>query len=116
MNVIKLFKIINKNKTLNKQEKKELKRKGLIEYIVNFYKKLLKFPFQCVGVTLCLIGELFSILEKVIEFIQKPFYFITEWLEDTLPELNITRGKARNEIIKQITKEQNKKIKEEDLL
>lgn len=102
MNIIRTIKLINKSKTLTNKEKRELISKGLIEQVINVYKAIIKLPFVLIGVTLCIIGCLFEYIVDGIQLIEQVFRSIVFWLDDKIPEINLTKGQARDKMIAEI--------------
>ena len=110
MRIKQVIKLINKSKVLNKQEKRELIVKGLLETVVNTYKFIIKLPFIILGMLFVTIEMIFSYIVEWADLIEQVFHCIVDLLEDKLPELALTKGKARNKLIEEI--KQNKyKIK-----
>lgn len=102
MNIIKIIKLVNRSKTLTNKEKRELISKGLIEQVINVYKTIIKLPFVLIGVTLCIIGCLFEYIVDGIQLIEQVFRSIVFWLDDKIPEINLTKGQARDKMIAEI--------------
>lgn len=102
MKIVRTIKVINKSKVLNKKEKRELISKGIIELIVNVYKPIIKLPFIIIGLTLCTIGCIVSYIGEGIELVEQVFRSIVFWLDDKIPEINLTKGQARDKMIAEI--------------
>lgn len=102
MNIIRTIKLINKSKTLTNKEKRELISKGLIEQVINVYKAIIKLPFILIGVTLCIIGCIVNYIGEGIELVEQVFRSIVFWLDDKIPEINLTKGQARDKMIAEI--------------
>ena len=106
MKIKQVIKLINKSKVLNKQEKRKLIVKGLIETIVNSYKFIIKLPFIILGMLFATIEMVFNYIVEFTDLIEQVFYCIVDWLEDRLPELALTKGQARDKLMEEI--KQNK--------
>lgn len=102
MNIIRTIKLINKSKTLTNKEKRELISKGLIEQVINVYKVIIKLPFTIIGLTLCIIGCIVNYIGEGIELVEQVFRSIVFWLDDKIPEINLTKGQARDKMIAEI--------------
>lgn len=102
MNIIRTIKLINKSKTLTNKEKRELISKGLIEQVINVYKTIIKLPFTIIGLTLCIIGCIVNYIGEGIELVEQVFRSIVFWLDDKIPEINLTKGQARDKMIAEI--------------
>ena len=102
MNIIRTIKLINKSKTLTNKEKRELISKGLIEQVINVYKTIIKLPFVLIGLTLCIIGCIVNYIGEGIELVEQVFRSIVFWLDDKIPEINLTKGQARDKMIAEI--------------
>ena len=102
MNIIRTIKLINRSKTLTNKEKRELISKGLIEQVINVYKVIIKLPFVLIGLTLCIIGCIVSYIGEGIELVEQVFRSIVFWLDDKIPEINLTKGQARDKMIAEI--------------
>ena len=102
MNIIRTIKLINKSKTLTNKEKRELISKGLIEQVINVYKVIIKLPFVLIGLTLCIIGCIVNYIGEGIELVEQVFRSIVFWLDNKIPEINLTKGQARDKMIAEI--------------
>lgn len=102
MNIIRTIKLINRSKTLTNKEKRELISKGLIEQVINVYKVIIKLPFVLIGLTLCIIGCIVNYIGEGIELVEQVFRSIVFWLDDKIPEINLTKGQARDKMIAEI--------------
>lgn len=102
MNIIRTIKLINKSKTLTNKEKRELISKGLIEQVINVYKTIIKLPFVLIGLTLCVIGCIVNYIGEGIELVEQVFRSIVFWLDDKIPEINLTKGQTRDKMIAEI--------------
>ena len=102
MNIIRTIKLINRSKTLTNKEKRELISKGLIEQVINVYKVIIKLPFALIGLTLCIIGCIVNYIGEGIELVEQVFRSIVFWLDDKIPEINLTKGQARDKMIAEI--------------
>ena len=102
MNIIRTIKLINRSKTLTNKEKRELISKGLIEQVINVYKTIIKLPFVLIGLTLCIIGCIVNYIGEGIELVEQVFRSIVFWLDDKIPEINLTKGQARDKMIAEI--------------
>lgn len=102
MNIIRTIKLINRSKTLTNKEKRELISKGLIEQVINVYKVIIKLPFTIIGLALCIIGCIVNYIGEGIELVEQVFRSIVFWLDDKIPEINLTKGQARDKMIAEI--------------
>lgn len=102
MNIIRTIKLINRSKTLTNKEKRELISKGLIEQVINVYKVIIKLPFVLIGLILCIIGCIVNYIGEGIELVEQVFRSIVFWLDDKIPEINLTKGQARDKMIAEI--------------
>lgn len=102
MNIIRTIKLINRSKILTSKEKRELISKGLIEQVINVYKVIIKLPFVLIGLTLCIIGCIVNYIGEGIELVEQVFRSIVFWLDDKIPEINLTKGQARDKMIAEI--------------
>lgn len=102
MNIIRTIKLINRSKTLTNKEKRELISKGLIEQVINVYKTIIKLPFTIIGLALCIIGCIVNYIGEGIELVEQVFRSIVFWLDDKIPEINLTKGQARDKMIAEI--------------
>lgn len=108
MRITRVIKMIKRNNVLTKQEKKELIIKGLLESIVNSYKLFLIAPFTLLRVLFLILENLFNYITEFIRIIETIFYELTNLLDGKLPELSLTKGKARDRMIQEI---KNKKYR-----
>ena len=102
MKIVRTIKVINRSKTLTSKEKRELISKGLIEQVINVYKVIIKLPFVLIGLTLCIIGCIVNYIGEGIELVEQVFRSIVFWLDDKIPEINLTKGQARDKMIAEI--------------
>lgn len=102
MRITKVIKLIKRSNVLTKQEKEELIIKGLLESIVNSYKLFLIAPFTLLRVLFLILENLFNYITEFIGVIEAVFYELTNLLDRKLPELSLTKGKARDRIIQEI--------------
>lgn len=108
MRIKQVIKLVKKSKVLNKQEKRELIIKGLIETIVNAYKFIIKLPFIILGMLFVTIEMVFGYIVEWADLIEQVFHCIVDWLEDKLPELALTKGQARDKLINEIKQDKFK--------
>ena len=102
MRITRVIKLIKRSNVLTKQEKKELIIKGLLESIVNSYKLILIAPFVLLRILFLILENLFNYITEFIGVIEAVFYELTNLLDRKLPELSLTKGKARDRIIQEI--------------
>ena len=102
MRITRAIKLIKRSNVLTKQEKKELIIKGLLESIVNSYKLILIVPFALLRILFLILENLFNYITEFIGIIETVFYELTNLLDRKLPELSLTKGKARDRIIQEI--------------
>lgn len=96
------LKLIKKSQVLTKEEKSKLIKYGFLEVIVNGYVDIIQLPFK-------LIGYVFIILQHIFEFIANSFDIIATIIEEfcimlnnRLPQVNLTRGQAREKVLREI--------------
>ena len=102
MRITRVIKIIKRSNVLTSQEKKELIIKGLLESIVNSYKLILIVPFTLLRILFLILENLFNYITEFIGIIETVFYELVNLLDRKLPELNLTKGKARDRMIQEI--------------
>ena len=102
MRITRVIKLIKRSNILTKQEKKELIVKGLLESIVNSYKLILIVPFALLRILFLILENLFNYITEFIGVIEAVFYELTNLLDRKLPELSLTKGKARDRVIQEI--------------
>ena len=102
MRITRAIKMIKKSNVLTKQEKKALIIKGLLESIVNSYKLILIAPFALLRILFLILENLFNYITEFIGVIEAVFYELTNLLDRKLPELSLTKGKARDRVIQEI--------------
>lgn len=102
MRITRVIKMIKRSDILTKQEKKELIIKGLLESIVNSYKLILIVPFALLRTLFLILENLFNYITEFIGIIETVFYELTNLLDRKLPELSLTKGKARDRMIQEI--------------
>ena len=102
MRITKVIKLIKRSNVLTNQEKKELIIKGLLESIVNSYKLILIVPFALLRILFLILENLFNYITEFIGIIETVFYELVNLLDRKLPELNLTKGKARDRMIQEI--------------
>jgi len=99
--VKKIIKWIKESEVLTKEEKRKLIKRGKIEYLLNSYKIILKFPFLILGILFATLECLFNYLAEIFDLIEQVFSSICIKI-DNLKEINLTKGKAREKLIKEI--------------
>ena len=107
MRITRAIKMIKRSNILTKREKKELIVKGLLESVINSYKLFLIAPFTLLRILFSVLENLFNYITEFIGIIEEVFYELTNLLDRKLPELSLTKGKARDKMIQEI---KNKRI------
>ena len=102
MRIIRVIKMIKRSNVLTSQEKKELIIKGLLESIVNSYKLILIVPFALLKILFLMLENLFNYITEFIGIIKTVFYELVNLLDRKLPELSLTKGKARDRMVQEI--------------
>ena len=105
----RIIKMIKESETLTKQEKRELIIKGRIENIVNSYKVIIKLPFFILGILFVTLECLFGYITEFFSLIEQVFSSICIKI-DNFKEFNITNGKAREKILKEIKEKKVYKV------
>lgn len=105
----RIIKMIKESETLTKQEKRELITKGRIENIVNSYKVIIKLPFFILGISFVTLECLFGYITEFFSLIEQVFSSICIKI-DNFKEFNITNGKAREKILKEIKEKKVYKV------
>ena len=108
MNKKRIIKMIKESQVLTEQEKKELIKKAKIENFVNSYKIIIKLPFLIIGIIFATLTMIFATISEYFDLIEQVFHSICIKI-DNFKEFNITNGKAREKILKEI-KEKKYKI------
>ena len=108
INKKRIIKMIKESQVLTEQEKKELIRKAKIENFVNSYKIIIKLPFLIIGIIFATLTMIFATISEYFDLIEQVFSSICIKI-DNFKEFNITNGKAREKILKEI-KEKKYKI------
>ena len=101
MRITRAIKMIKRSNILTKQEKKELIVKGLLESVINSYKLFLIAPFTLLRILFSVLENLFNYITEFIGIIETVFYELTNLLDRKLPELSLTKGKARDRMIQE---------------
>lgn len=97
----KIIKWIKESEVLTEEEKKKLIKRGKIEYLLNSYKTILKFPFLILGILFATLECLFNYFADIFDLIEQTFSSICIKI-DSLKEVNLTKGEAREKLIKEM--------------
>ena len=101
-----VVKNIKKCKSITKKEQNKLITMGFFETILNFYKKVLAFPFSVIRLVVCGLTYFFEWLATVFDTIQAFFENIIRTIYNNLPTIYLTKGQARDKVLKEL-KENN---------
>ena len=102
-----VVKNIKKCKSITKKEQNKLITMGFFETILNFYKKVLVFPFSVIRLVVCGLTYFFDWLATVFDTIQAFFRdTIIRAINNNLPTIDLTKGQARDKVLKEL-KENN---------
>lgn len=99
---LKGLQIILQCSSITRQEKRGLIIKGIIENCINSYKTIIKLPFLLLGILFTSIYYLLNLLSELFDLIQNVFMNICLNIEDNLPDVTITKGKARDKVLQEI--------------
>lgn len=96
------LKLIRKSQVLSKEEKRKLFTFGLLEVIINSYVNIIQLPFKLIGYILIVIQHIFELIANGLELFISVLEQLCIMLDTRLPQVNLTRGKAREKILKEI--------------
>lgn len=105
------LKLIKKSQVLSKEEKRKLFTFGLLEVIINSYVNIIQLPFKLIGYILIVIQHIFELIANGLELFISVIEQLCIMLDTRLPQVNLTRGKAREKILKEIKDNKIYKVK-----
>lgn len=105
------LKLIKKSQVLSKEEKRKLFTFGLLEVIINSYVNIIQLPFKLIGYILIVIQHIFELIANGLELLISVIEQLCIMLDTRLPQVNLTRGKAREKILKEIKDNKIYKVK-----
>ena len=105
------LKLIRKSQVLSKEEKRKLFTFGLLEVIINSYVNIIQLPFKLIGYILIVIQHIFELIANGLELFISIIEQLCIMLDTRLPQVNLTRGKAREKILKEIKDNKIYKVK-----
>ena len=105
------LKLIRKSQVLSKEEKRKLFTFGLLEVIINSYVNIIQLPFKLIGYILIIIQHIFELITNGLELFISIIEQLCIMLDTRLPQVNLTRGKARKKILKEIKDNKIYKVK-----
>jgi len=105
------LKLIRKSQVLSKEEKRKLFTFGLLEVIINSYVNIIQLPFKLIGYILIIIQHIFELIANGLELFISVLEQLCIMLDTRLPQVNLTRGKAREKILKEIKDNKIYKVK-----
>lgn len=105
------LKLIRKSQVLSKEEKRKLFTFGLLEVIINSYVNIIQLPFKLIGYILIVIQHIFELIANGLELFISIIEQLCIMLDIRLSQVNLTRGKAREKILKEIKDNKIYKVK-----
>lgn len=105
------LKLIRKSQVLSKEEKRKLFVFGLLEVIINSYVNIIQLPFKLVSYILIIIQHIFELITNGLELFISVLEQLCIMLDTRLPQVNLTRGKAREKVLKEIKDNKIYKVK-----
>ena len=105
------LKLIKKSQVLTKEEKRKLFTFGLLEVIINSYVNIIQLPFKLIGYILIVIQHIFELIANGLELFISVLEQLCIMLDTRLPQVNLTRGKAREKVLKEIKDNKIYKVK-----
>lgn len=105
------LKLIRKSQVLSKEEKRKLFTFGLLEVIINSYVNIIQLPFKLIGYILIIIQHIFELIANGLELFISVLEQLCIILDTRLPQVNLTRGKAREKVLKEIKDNKIYKVK-----
>lgn len=105
------LKLIRKSQVLSKEEKRKLFTFGLLEVIINSYVNIIQLPFKLIGYILIIIQHIFELITNGLELFISVLEQLCIMLDTRLPQVNLTRGKAREKVLKEIKDSKIYKVK-----
>ena len=105
------LKLIRKSQVLSKEEKRKLFTFGLLEVIINSYVNIIQLPFKLIGYILIIIQHIFELITNGLELFINVLEQLCIMLDTKHPQVNLTRGKAKEKILKEIKDNKIYKVK-----
>lgn len=105
------LKLIRKSQVLSKEEKRKLFTFGLLEVIINSYVNIIQSPFKLISYILIIIQHIFELIVNGLELFISVLEQLCIMLDTRLPQVNLTRGKAREKVLKEIKDSKIYKVK-----
>lgn len=105
------LKLIRKSQVLSKEEKRKLFTFGLLEVIINSYVNIIQLPFKLIGYILIVIQHIFELIANGLELFISVLEQLCIMLDTRLPQVNLTRGKTREKVLKEIKDNKIYKVK-----
>lgn len=105
------LKLIRKSQVLSKEEKRKLFTFGLLEVIINSYVDIIQLPFKLIGYILIIIQHIFELITNGLELFISVLGQLCIMLDTKLPQVNLTRRKAREKVLKEIKDNKIYKVK-----
>lgn len=105
------LKLIRKSQVLSKEEKRKLFTFGLLEVIINSYVNIIQLPFKLIGYILIVTQHIFELIANGLELFISVLEQLCIMLDTRLPQVNLTRGKARKKVLKEIKDNKIYKVK-----
>ena len=105
------LKLIRKSQVLSKEEKRKLFTFGLLEVIINSYVNIIQLPFKLISYILIIIQHIFELIVNGLELFISVLEQLCIMLDTRLPQVNLTRGKAREKVLKEIKDSKIYKVK-----
>ena len=105
------LKLIRKSQVLSKEEKRKLFTFGLLEVIINSYVNIIQLPFKLIGYILIIIQHIFELITNGLELFISILEQLCIMLDTRLPQVILTRGKAREKVLKEIKDNKIYKVK-----
>lgn len=105
------LKLIRKSQVLSKEEKRKLFTFGLLEVIINSYVNIIQLPFKLISYILIVIQHIFELIANGLELFISVLEQLCIMLDTRLPQVNLTRGKAREKVLKEIKDSKIYKVK-----
>ena len=96
---------------LSKEEKRKLFTFGLLEVIINSYVNIIQLPFKLISYILIIIQYIFELIANGLELFISVLEQLCIMLDTRLPQVNLTRGKAREKVLKEIKDNKIYKVK-----
>ena len=79
--------------------------------IINSYVNIIQLPFKLVSYILIVIQHIFELIANGLELFISILEQLCIMLDTRLPQVNLTRGKAREKVLKEIKDNKIYKVK-----